>query len=262
LDLASLAGVAIGLGAIFVAMIMEGGNPADLVSHPSPIILVVGGSLGATMMGYTMKDLTGIAKVTMKAFFPGPPHDRGQAIEQMVEFADRARRDGLLALEEDAKNIDDDFLRKGVQMAIDGTDPESVREVLETEIASLRERHKVGAAFFGHLGAFAPTIGIIGTVIGLVHALEQLDDPSSIGPLIGAAFLATLWGVMTANCLYLPISNKLKRVSADEVAYKELVLEGILSIQSGSTPRMVAEKLKTFLPPKERDDVGEVKKSA
>ena len=262
MDLASLLGVVIGLGAIMVAMVMEGGNPADLVSHPSPIILVVGGSLGATMMGYTVKDLTGIVKVTMKAFFPGKPHDRGEAIEQMVEFADRARRDGLLALEEDAKNIEDDFLRKGVQMAIDGTDPESVREVLETEIASLRERHKVGASFFANLGAFAPTIGIIGTVIGLVHALEQLDDPSSIGPLIGAAFLATLWGVMTANCLYLPISNKLKRVSAEEVAYKELVLEGILSIQSGSTPRMVAEKLKTFLPPKEREDVGEAKKSA
>ena len=262
MDLATLLGILLGLGAIVGSMVMEGGNPATLVTHPSPIILVVGGSIGATIVGYTIKDLTGIAKVTLKAFLPGEEHDQGAAIDQMVQFADRARRDGLLALEDDAKNIDDAFLQKGVQMAIDGTDPETVREVLETEIATLRERHKVGAQFFQHLGGFAPTVGIIGTVLGLVHALENLDDPSSIGPLIGAAFIATLWGVMTANMLYLPIANKLKRVSAEEVAYKELVLEGILSIQAGANPRTVAEKLKSFLPPKEREDVGEVKKSA
>jgi chemotaxis protein MotA len=262
MDLATLVGLLLGLGAIVGSMVMEGGNPATLVTHPSPIILVIGGSIGATMMGYTMKDLAGIAKVTLKAFMPGEGHDRGAAIDQMVHFADRARRDGLLALEDDAKDIDDDFLQKGIQMAIDGTDPETVREVLETEIATLRERHKVGAQFFTHMGGFAPTVGIIGTVLGLVHALENLDDPSSIGPLIGAAFIATLWGVMTANMIWLPIANKLKRVSGEEVAYKELVLEGILSIQAGANPRTVAEKLKSFLPPAEREDVGEVKKSA
>ena len=262
MDPITLVGLVLGLGAIMLSMVMEGGNPSVLVTHPAPIILVLGGSIGATMVGYTLKDMAGIAKVTLKAFLPGPPHDRGGAIDQMVQFADRARRDGLLALEEDAKNIDDDFLQKGVQMAIDGTDPETVREVLETEIATLRERHKTGAAFYTHLGGFAPTIGIIGTVLGLIHALENLDDPSSIGPLIGAAFLATLWGVMSANCIFLPIANKLKRVSAEEIAYKELVLEGILSIQAGANPRTVAEKLKSYLPPSEREDVGEVKRSA
>ena len=262
MDIATLVGLAVGFGAIILAMIMEGGNPAALVTHPSPIILVLGGSLGATMMGITLKDLMVVPKALIKTFMPGSQPEPAEAIEQMVLFADKARRDGLLALEEEAKGIDDEFLRKGIQMAIDGTDPETVRDVLETEIAGLRERHKVGAQFFNNLGAYAPTVGIIGTVIGLTHALEELDDPSAIGPLIGAAFLATLWGVMSANLIFLPLGTKLKRTSAEEVAYKELVLEGILSIQAGSNPRTVAEKLKSFLPPGERDDVGEVKKSA
>jgi len=262
MDLASLVGIGLAFGAVLVSMIMEGGNPAALVSHPAPIVLVVGGTLGATIAGFSMKDVTGIGKVVMKAFMPGPEVVPADAIEQMVHFADRARRDGLLALEDEAKNIDDPFLRKGIQMAIDGTDPEIVREVLETEVAALRDRHKVGATFFGNMGAFAPTLGIIGTVLGLVHMLENLDDPSTMGPLIAAAFIATLWGVMTANLIYIPIANKLKRSSAEEVAYKELVLEGILSIQAGSNPRTVADKLKSFLPPKVREEIGEERKSA
>src|SRR4051812_32650625 len=262
MDLATLVGVGLAFGAVLLSMIMEGGNPAALVSHPAPIVLVIGGTLGATIAGFSMKDVTGIGKVVMKAFMPGPEVDPTKAIEQMVHFADRARRDGLLALEDEAKNIDDPFLRKGIQMAIDGTDPEIVREVLETEVAALRDRHKVGATFFGNMGAFAPTLGIIGTVLGLVHMLENLDDPSTMGPLIAAAFIATLWGVMTANLIYIPIANKLKRSSAEEVAYKELVLEGILSIQAGSNPRTVADKLKSFLPPKVREEISEERKSA
>ena len=142
-------------------------------------------------------------------------------------------------------------------MAIDGTDPEVVREVMETEIAAIRERHKVGASFFTNMGAFAPTLGIIGTVLGLVHMLENLSDPSSMGPLIAAAFIATLWGVMSANVFFLPIANKLKRASTEEVAFKELVVEGVLAIQAGANPRAVGEKLKSFLPPKEREEIEE-----
>ena len=256
MDLASVIGIVLALGAIFGSMIMEGGNPASLL-HPGPMMLVFGGSIGVTMIGYTMKDVTGLAKVVLKAFMPGPPPETGETIAQMVSFADKARRDGLLALEEEAKNIEDPFLKRGIQMAIDGTDPEVVREVLETEVAAIKERHKVGAKFFGDMGAFAPTMGIIGTVLGLVHMLENLSDPSSMGPLIAAAFVATLWGVMSANVFFLPISNKLKRTSTEEIAFKELVLEGVLSIQAGSNPRAVAEKLKSFLPPKEREEIDE-----
>jgi chemotaxis protein MotA len=262
MDIATLAGVGLAFFAVVLSMIMEGGNPAALVSHPAPIILVLGGTLGATMAGYELKDITGIAKVAMKAFMPGPPIEATESIEQVVHFADRARRDGLLALEEEAKNIEDPFLQKGLQLAIDGTDPDVVRDVLETEIAALKERHKFGAKFFADMGAFAPTLGIIGTVLGLVHMLENLDDPSSMGPLIAAAFVATLWGVMTANLIWLPISNKLKRASAEEVHHKELILEGVLAIQAGANPRTVTEKLKSYLPPSQRDEIGDEKQSA
>lgn len=256
MDLASVIGIGLALGAILGSMIMEGGNPASLL-HPGPMILVFGGTLGVTMAGYTMKDVTGLAKVVLKAFMPGPPHETTATIAQMVSFADKARRDGLLALEDEAKNIDDPFLKRGIQMAIDGTDPEVVREVLETEVAAIRERHKVGASFFTNMGAFAPTLGIIGTVLGLVHMLENLSDPSSMGPLIAAAFIATLWGVMSANVFFLPIANKLKRTSTEEIAFKELVVEGVLAIQAGANPRAVGEKLKSFLPPKEREELDE-----
>jgi chemotaxis protein MotA len=193
---------------------------------------------------------------------PGKPIEATESIETIVHFADRARRDGLLALEEEAKDIEDPFLKKGIQLAIDGTDPEIVRDVLETEIAALKERHKVGAKFFADMGAFAPTLGIIGTVLGLVHMLENLEDPSSMGPLIAAAFVATLWGVMTANLIYLPMSNKLKRASGEEVHHKELCVEGILAIQAGANPRTITEQLKSYLPPSQRDEIGDEKQSA
>lgn len=262
MDVASGAGIILAFVAVIVSMIMEGGNPAALVTHPAPIILVLGGTIGVTMAGYDIKDVTGIVKVAMKVFMPGTPLEPADSIGTIVHFADRARRDGLLALEEEAKDVEDPFLRKGLQLAIDGTDPDVVRDVLETEIAALKERHKVGAKFFADMGAFAPTLGIIGTVLGLVHMLENLDDPSSMGPLIAAAFIATLWGVMLANLIALPMSNKLKLASAHEVHHKELVLEGVLAIQAGANPRTVTEKLKSYLPPGQRDDIGDEKQSA
>lgn len=262
MDIATLVGIVLAFGAVIMSMIMEGGDPMVLIHHPAPIILVVGGTLGVTMAGYDLKDVLAIPKVMIKAFMPGPPIEATESIETVVHFADKARRDGLLALEEEAKDVEDPFLRKGLQLAIDGTDPEIVRDVLETEIAALKERHKVGAKFFADAGAFAPTLGIIGTVLGLVHMLENLDDPSSMGPLIAAAFIATLWGVMTANLLFLPLSNKLKRASSEEVHHKELVLEGVLAIQAGANPRTVTEKLKSYLPPAQREEIGDEKQSA
>lgn len=262
MDIATLAGIGLAFAAVIMSMIMEGGDPMVLIHHPAPIILVLGGTIGVTMAGYDLKDVLAIPKVMIKAFMPGPPIDAAESIGTIVHFADKARRDGLLALEEEAKDVEDEFLRKGLQLAIDGTDPEVVRDVLETEIAGIKERHKVGAKFFADAGAFAPTLGIIGTVLGLVHMLENLDDPSSMGPLIAAAFIATLWGVMTANLVFLPLSNKLKRSSSEEVHHKELVLEGVLAIQAGANPRTVTEKLKSYLPPGERDEVGDEKQSA
>ena len=170
----------------------------------------------------------------------------------MVRFAERARREGLLVLEEEARRIDDDFLQRGMRLAIDGTDPEMVREILSTEIHFLQARHKVGENIFTTLGGFAPTLGIIGTVMGLIHMLANLSDPAKMGPLIAGAFIATLYGVSSANLIFLPIGNKLKARSAEEVIVREVMVEGILSIQTGDNPRIVEEKLKAFLAPKMR----------
>jgi chemotaxis protein MotA len=163
-------------------------------------------------------------------------------------LAERARREGLLALEEAARTITDPFLRKGLELAVDGTDPEEVRELLEAEIMAKRSEDKAAAKFFADMGGFAPTIGIIGTVLGLVHVLESLNSPSKLGHLIAGAFIATLWGVMTANVLWLPMSNKVKRMSELEVARMELILEGITAIQAGANPRLVRMKLSALLP--------------
>jgi chemotaxis protein MotA len=178
--------------------------------------------------------------------------DVSQTIKMLVGFAERARREGLLALEDEAKDVDDVFLKKGIQLAIDGTDPELVRDIMQTDIAFLGTRHHAGSSFFATMGGFAPTLGVIGTVSGLVHMLANLSDPGSMGPSIAAAFIATLYGVSSANLVFLPLSNKLKHVSAEEVQVREIVMEGILSIQSGDNPRIVEEKLKAFLSPKLR----------
>ena len=250
MDPGTLAGIGLALAAVFISMILEGGNPAALI-EPSAMLLVFGGTFGAAMAGFLMKDTTGFVGVLKNALL-GKIHTSDEAITTMVDFAQKARREGLLALEESAKDVDDAFLKKGIELAVDGTDPEELREILENEIASLKARHKVGAKFFADLGGFAPTLGIIGTVLGLIHMLENLKDPSSAGPAIAVAFTATLWGVLTANLFWLPMGNKLKRMSEAEVHHMELVLEGVLAIQSGANPRVIEERLLAFVAPKAR----------
>src|SRR5579872_6805814 len=189
-----------------------------------------------------MKDFTAIG-ASMKHALMSKPDPPDETIAQMVEFAERARREGLLALEEVTKSVEDPFLRKGIELAVDGTDPEELREILENDIASFRAEQKAGAKFFENMGGFAPTLGIIGTVIGLVHVLQNLSDPGKLGPLIASAFVATLWGVMSANVFWLPIANRLKRVSEIEIHHRELLIEGIISIQAGANPRIVQQRL-------------------
>jgi chemotaxis protein MotA len=166
-----------------------------------------------------------------------------------VKLADRARREGLLALEDAIKAVEDPFLRKGLELAVDGTDPEELREILEAEVGAKKKADAFGAKLLADMGGFAPTIGIIGTVLGLVHVLENLSNPGQLGHLIAGAFVATLWGVMTANVLWLPMSNRAKRLSELECAQMEMSVEGILAIQAGANPRVVAQKLRSLLPP-------------
>ncbi len=189
--------------------------------------------------------------VIMKAFFGGK-YSAKSAIDQIAVMADKARREGLLALEEESKNIEDDFLRKGIMMVVDGTEPEQVRNILELDIRHMQERHAVRYGIFNTAGGFSPTFGIIGTVMGLISVLKSLSDPDSLAKSIAAAFLATLWGLMSANLIFLPLGGKLANKSHEEVAYRHMLLEGILSLQAGENPRLIRDKLLAFLPPKER----------
>lgn len=250
MDLATIIGFVLAWGAFFGSVAMEGGDLKAMI-NPSAMLLVFGGTLGASMMSVPLSAMIGLPGVIKNAFM-GHKSDVTAIIRTLVGFAERARREGLLALEDETRGVDDPFLRRGIQLAIDGTDPELVREILQTDIAFLGTRHHAGANLFATMGGFAPTLGVIGTVAGLVHMLSNLSDPGSMGPSIAAAFIATLYGVSSANLLFLPLSNKLKHASSEEVLVKEIMMEGILSIQAGDNPRIVEEKLKAFLAPKMR----------
>ncbi|PZS25855.1 MAG: motility protein A [Pseudonocardiales bacterium] len=247
MDPATIIGVVIAFGAIFASMIMEGSSPAAILL-PAPMMLVVGGTFGAAMAGGLFKDATGIVGQLKKAFL-AKKVETDTLVSTIVSLAERARREGMLALEDAAKDLDDPFLKRGLEFAIDGTDPEEVYEILGTEIEAKRKADKAGAKLFADMGGYSPTIGIIGTVIGLVHVLANLGAPAELGALIASAFVATLWGVLLANCLWLPLASRLKRVSEVECGQMELVAEGIMAIQSGLNPRLVTQKLHSLLPP-------------
>ncbi len=250
MDPGTLVGIVVVFIVMLVAMILEGGQPMSVILIPA-LLIVFGGTFGAALAGGNIKDFTGGFGQLRKALMskPGTSDD---TVRTLVGFAERARRDGLLALEETAKSIDDPFLRKGIELAVDGTDPEELRDILESEIAAKKKTDKMGVGLFNEMGGYAPTMGIIGTVLGLIHVLENLSNPDELGHLIAGAFVATLWGVLSANAIWLPIARKLTKVSAEEVTHMELLLEGIMAIQAGSNPRVIEQKLLSFLPPKER----------
>jgi chemotaxis protein MotA len=260
MDPATFVGIGLALSSLMVALVMDGGNPASLIA-PSSILLTFGGTIGAAVAGMLMSDAKGLPKIlttalTTKVTAPD------NAVAVVVSFAEKARRQGLLALEEEARAIDDTFLRKGIEMAVDGTDPEEIREILENDLDAMKARHRAGAKFFGDMGGFAPTMGIMGTVMGLLHVLQNLSTPATLGPMIAAAFTATLWGVMQANVFWIPISNRLKRSSEIEVRRMELLLEGILSIQAGANPRVVEQRLLSYLSPKEQQAAKDAREAA
>lgn len=260
MDLASIIGFILAATTIVVVMIMDGGTPGELFAHPSAIILIFGGSLGATAITTSLKTVLELPKFLIQAFTTKSFDAKG-TIELLTKLADKARREGLLALEEDSKKIQDKFLSKGISMVVDGTDPEQVAAILETNIEQMRARHKHGIGFFTAAGGFAPTFGIIGTVMGLISVLKQLDNPSALGEAIAAAFLATLWGLLSANLIYLPIAGKLKSKDEEEARNRYMQLEGIISIQAGENPRIVREKLSAFLPPHDLKEEGADKKA-
>lgn len=246
MDLATLVGMVLAFGGVFAMMVIEGANPMSVVL-PGPLVLVIFGTLGAGLAGSTIKDAIRAFSAVSKAFTAKIP-DTGPTIDTVVGLADRARREGLLALEDAARDIDDPFLRAGLQAAIDGTDPDDLRTILEDKVATKRAVDRVTAKYFTDMGGYAPTVGIIGTVVSLVKVLGNLADPATLGESIASAFVATLWGILSANLIWLPIGSRIKRVSELECQRMELTVEGLLAVQAGANPRLVGERLRSLVP--------------
>ena len=243
-------GIVITLVGIAMGATMEGTNVMVVINVPAILIVLVG-TLGASIAACGLEANIRLPKLFIKAFMPEDVDLVGR-VNELVSFAEKARRDGLLALDEAVKDITDPFTKKGVQLVVDGTDPDLVYAVLDAENEGMRKRHGLARNPFMQAGALAPTMGIIGTVFGLVNVMNNLNNPSSLGPLIASAFLATLMGVGAANVVFLPMANRLKELSEQELHFREMTLEGILAIQSGDNPRVVAEKLMAYVPPAKR----------
>lgn len=250
-------GLFIALIGVIVGGLFKGVNPLLLITNVPALLIVIVGALGATMASFEMKVTTNAMKAIMRVCFPKPEVEPSERLRLVVDFAGRARQEGILSLESELSNIEDPFMKKGLQLAVDGTDPDDVAEVMRTDIRTLKARHKVAADWCMAYGIFAPTFGIIGAVMGLIATLGHLDQPELLGHGISAAFVATFWGVFLANGIFLPLANKMKRMSGEEVQGREMVMEGILAIQSGTNPRVIEETLLTYLPPGEALALGE-----
>jgi chemotaxis protein MotA len=250
MDIATLGGLLVGIGAIVVAFLMEGGHMSMVFQAPA-MILVIFGTLGASAVTTSFSTVLRIPRYIRLALW-GLEMAAQRTIELLISMAERARREGILGLEADLKRIGDPFFRKAMQLVIDGTEVTTLRSILETEINYTEERHREGITLFSKLGGFSPTLGIIGTVLGLIHALANTDDASSMATSIAAAFIATLWGVGMANLFYLPIGDKLRYRHDLEMQRLELITEGVTAIQSGDNPRVIRTRLLSFVHPGER----------
>lgn len=253
MDITTLMGIVLGFGLIIFGILQSGdlGTYVDIIS----IAIVVGGSITATLTSYPLDKLKKTMSIT-KIAFQNKSHSPIEIMKEIIELSSVARRDGLLALEEAGNKAEDEFLKKGIMLIVDGTDPELVRNIMETELTFLEERHAEGRGLYDAMGSYAPAFGMIGTLIGLINMLQQLDDPSSVGPQMAVALITTFYGSVMANAIFIPIAAKLKIKSKQEILMKELVVEGLLSIQAGENPRIIEEKLKTFISPEMRSTMG------
>ncbi len=245
MDITTILGLVIGILGLLSGFLLEGGHLNALVALP-PFLIVMGGTIGATVVGVPLEELKKVPQ-WIKITFSDQTFGVEKAYYTLVRFAEKARQEGLLSLEQELETIEDKFTRQGMQLVIDGTDPEITKNILESNIAVLENRHRIGINFFEAAGGFAPTMGIVGTVMGLIHVLGNLSDPESLSTSIAAAFIATLYGVASANIIFIPIANKLKIKDKMEVQVMEMILDGIISIQSGENPIILKEKLKTHL---------------
>ncbi|MDF2943071.1 MAG: motility protein [Herbinix sp.] len=246
MDIVTIVSLIVSFGALILAFVLEGGVLGALL-QPTAALIVFGGTFGAVGVSFQGSVLKRIPKIMMKAF-KNEKVNRMEIIETFMALSTTARRDGLLALEHEleAKDIDE-FIRTGLRLVIDGADEDVLRQILETRIINMEHRHEKGIAIFEAAGGFSPTMGVLGTVMGLVHVLGDLSNPDELGGKIAVAFIATLYGVGAANLLYLPIASKLKELNSDEVMAKNMMMEGIQLLRSGSNPAFMKEQLKGYL---------------
>lgn len=250
MDPATLGGIIVAIGSLIAMALMEGANPMGLLLPP-PMILVFGGALGAAIASTTLPDSIAALKMIPTAMLYKTVKT-GKDVEQLVELAEVARKDGLLALEAKAADIKDPYLKKALQNVADGMDADELRVMMEDEAAATEKTGRSAAKFYAALGGYAPTVGILGTVVSLTHVLENLDDPSSLGHSIASAFVATLWGVLSANLIWLPIGGRIGKMTDLASERFTLLTEGVLAVQAGAQPRVLAEKLYAMLPASER----------
>lgn len=250
MDLATVVGLVLTLALLLGAMAM-GVGIGPYIDVPS-ILIVFGGTTGVLLVGFKMEQMKNLIKYFMIAIKP-PQENLSELIKKMVDYSTKARKDGILALENDANNETNDFLKKGLSMAVDGNEPDTIRDLLEIEMEQTSSRHKQNASIFDQMAGFAGAMGMIGTLIGLVAMLLNMADPSAIGPSMAVALLTTMYGAMLGNIVGAPIANILNIRDGDEMLAKTLILEGIMAIQAGDNPRSLEGKLLSFLPPKERE---------
>jgi chemotaxis protein MotA len=246
MDPATIVGLLVAFGALLAMITLEGANVSSVLL-PAPMILVFGATIAVGIAGGTIKDALAAFKALPSAF-RGKTSKPQDTIDALVSLAEKARSDGLLSLEQEAEGVDDPFLKGALQNVADGTDGEDLRILLEDELATTAKSSRNAAKFFTTMGGYAPTVGIIGTVVSLTHVLENLSVPEELGHMIAAAFVATLWGLLSANFIWLPIGARLRRLSDLDVERMTLAMEGVLAIQAGSQPRLLGERLRAMVP--------------
>lgn len=259
MDIASIVGIVLGLALLILAIITGDQGPAALGNFIDPMsaLITFGGTFAAllTMSKSIPNFIESLKSITIA--IKQPEFNVKESIGQIIELSNVARKEGLLALEESASSLEEPFLKKGLLLVVDGTDPELVRDIMETELACVETRHNEKITFWEDLATMGPAWGMIGTLVGLINMLQKLDDPSTIGPSMAVALITTLYGSLIANWIATPIANKLKANNSLEIMMKEVMVEGLLSIQAGENPRVIEEKLKSFLNPSDRESLSE-----
>lgn len=244
MDILSVVGLAMALGSILLGQLLEGGHVSSIIQGTA-FLIVIGGTTGATMLQVPLNVFLLSLKMLPWVVVP-PRQDPAAAIRQILEWSDSARRNGLLSLENAVEGVADPFLRKGLQMLVDGTDPEKIRSTMEKEIDAIEHHDLQGAKVYEASGGYAPTVGILGAVLGLIHVMENLADPSKLGEGIAVAFVATVYGVGSANLFFLPVANKLKGIVHHQSKVQEMLVEGLVAIAEGENPRIIEGRLQSY----------------